>query len=430
MNEFLPRYNKSTSLILVTSYPRRTDRSVESLNAVASYADHLVPHLASNLKKTGSDLIILAEKLKGEEEVYVENDVLVIRCWERNNPAMFFSLRRVFKKLDKVKKVLYQFEFNMMGGSLITLLFPAFLFYIRFRRKKETILLHQVVLDIGELGGHIGLKKGSPKSLFLNFGMNIFYRLVLSAAHHVVVHEEILRKRLSKVSRKEIHVVSHGLGEYSGLVSESFARERLGIAQDEFVVLCFGFITWYKGSDWVVEAFANFFRSNPEAKIKLVMAGGESANLKSHSYYHKYYEKVTEMAAQSEKIVLTGFVPDEMVPYYFAASNVVLLPYRYQMSASGPLALALNFSKPFLLSTMLKETLENPDMKESLAEIDIQNSELLFDLDVQDLYRKITRLIENEELLEKMSLFADHVRKKRHWSITSQKFIDIIYEEK
>ena len=47
--KLLSEFNSENTIIWV--YPGPADRSVENLNAVAAYADHLVPEFARNIER-------------------------------------------------------------------------------------------------------------------------------------------------------------------------------------------------------------------------------------------------------------------------------------------------------------------------------------------------------------------------------------------
>jgi glycosyltransferase involved in cell wall biosynthesis len=55
-----------------------------------------------------------------------------------------------------------------------------------------------------------------------------------------------------------------------------------------------------------------------------------------------------------------GFVPEERVSEIFAACDVVVLPYRVVMAASGPMSHALGHRKPVLLSNEFADFRDTP----------------------------------------------------------------------
>lgn len=426
LKPFLTEYNSQNSVIMISSYPAKKDRSIKYLNAVASYADHLTPELNNSLVAKGKKLIILAEVLDGEE-VYKENEVLVVRGWKRNSLFVFTQLMAVLSLFNNVSKVFLQFEFNMLGGASATGQLPLFLLTQKITGRDVTVLLHQVVENLGDLSGHIGVGKKSVKLFVLQSFLNIFYRLALITSGKIVVHDEILRTRLNRLmTTNKVYVIPHGLGEYKNTCSLFDARGKLGYSHDEFTILCFGFVTWYKGSDWVVDQVSEFIKSNPKEKVKLVIAGGESANLRTKPHYMKFYNDLKAKIDACPQITLTGFISDSDVQYYFCAADVVILPYRTQMSASGPLAVTLSFNKPFLLSDRLLGALETEDIKNAMKDLNMGTEEVSFSLEGSDFFEKIKALKSNESYLNVLSDLSSLVREQRDWTVVSKKFLEVI----
>ena len=424
------KYNKFENVIMVSSFPDSKNRSIQNLNAVASYADHLVPELNKNILSMNSKLIVFAELLYNEKpHAYLENDVLIYRCWKRNSPFVFLQLLKAFSLFNNPKSVFIQFEFNMFGKSLATIMFLPFLLLLRIKAKQVTLLLHQVLLDLSKLSGHINLKKDSLKTKVFNFVLRNFYYFCLLFSTKIIVHEQLLKDRLLKLSKKHVYVIPHGLGEYVSDLTQTDARTKLNIKKDELVILCFGFITWYKGSDWIVEHFSNFCNENKIDKFKLIMAGGQSANLKEQPHYKEFYSKVQNVVNQNDQIELTGFVADDDVPTYFKAANFVILPYRTQMSASGPLAIAIGFEKPFLLSNNLTGVLQTPDVSLALSQVGISSDKIMFDLEKTDLFEKIFDLYTNKDLSKKVIELSSKIKQQRQWNVIAKKFAHLIIDD-
>src|SRR5690606_38212874 len=133
------------------------------------------------------------------------------------------------------------------------------------------------------------------------------------------------------------------------------ARAALQWGEKDTVLLCFGFLAHYKGSDWVVKEIAHFLERSRDSHLRLVLAGGESPNHAGKPHYQQFVSDLTKLAMQHRnRIEITGFIAESRVSTHFCGADLALFPYRAFMSASGPLALALAFGTPFLLSAPLK----------------------------------------------------------------------------
>ncbi len=115
-------------------------------------------------------------------------------------------------------------------------------------------------------------------------------------------------------------------------------RHLLTIPDDAFVVLCFGFVRPYKGIDIVLSALQ---RTSPQ--IHLLLAGEwwhTDPVLRAHC---------DEPTIAARIHVVDHYIPDEDVAAYFAAADVVALPYR-SGSVSGVATLAASAGIPLLVS--------------------------------------------------------------------------------
>lgn len=418
------KYNLNDSVIFITSFPARQNRSIQNLNAVASYSDHLISRFSKLLESKGMKVIILSEILD-EEEVYEEGNVLVVRCWRRNKLPWILDIADAVGKFNKVNKIVVQFEFNMFGGIIATSLLPLLLCGLRLAGKSTILVMHQVVDDLNSLKGH--LDGDSIKISVFNPLLKLFNLTISAIANKLIVHEEVLKARLPQFVRNKIAVISHGVGEYKkGEYEVGSEKKNLGFGEDDFIILCFGFITWYKGSDAIVKSFVEYIKTNPNTNLRLVMAGGESANLKNKPHYQEFYKSVMAAALSCSRITVTGFVSDSDVPSYFKCADLVVLPYRAQMSGSGPLAVAFSFGKPFLLSQKLSGAILNPDFKEELENSGLNAEDLIFDISNNSLFSMIDKLKEDRLYVSKLAKLSESLGNRRSWGAVSEKYLEVI----
>jgi glycosyltransferase involved in cell wall biosynthesis len=133
---------------------------------------------------------------------------------------------------------------------------------------------------------------------------------------------------------KAAHPVYNIFGE---ALPRSEAREKLGLTNDEKVVLFFGYIRKYKGLDTLFEALATL------NGIKLLVVGefyGDEAF---------YRNKISELGIADKLILRDGYLPNDEVAKYFSACDLVVLPYR-SATQSGIVQIAYNFDRPCLVT--------------------------------------------------------------------------------
>lgn len=359
--EYLDKYNNSGTLLVVSSYPPRGAIYGDGIVGVASFAKNSIRSLSSQFK---GKIVVLAEMF-GKTECYEEEDVLVVRCWKRGSFNFYSDLLRTIRTFSKAKVIEIQFEFNSFGGIGLTIAFPAILFVFRLLQKKTVLVVHQVVSDLDSLAGHIGIKSGSMKLKLYSLILCQFYRLLCLCCDKVILTEKELQMRLCDlgVSKDKLTTIVHGGDTDLTPMDQLSSKKKLKIPSSKKVVLVFGFLAWYKGSDVIVEAFNRLTKENPKAPFRLILGGGPNNNHIGKQHYRKYLQTLYYLAKKNKKIRITGFVKEKEIGIYYSAADLVILPYRTFMASSGPLSLALSYERPFLLSEPLKNLFVNGQKK-------------------------------------------------------------------
>lgn len=146
---------------------------------------------------------------------------------------------------------------------------------------------------------------------------------------------------------KPTQLVAHPLYDNFGeKVSKEEARLKLGIKNEELILLFFGFIRKYKGLDLLLNAMKII--KNSKFKIqnsKLLIAGEFYEDRKA------YDEQIEKLDLQESLILHTDFIPDSEVKYYLCAADVVVQPYK-NATQSGVTPLAYHFEKPMIVTNV------------------------------------------------------------------------------
>ena len=122
-------------------------------------------------------------------------------------------------------------------------------------------------------------------------------------------------------------------------VDKSTARQETGIGADELVLLFFGFVREYKGLRYLIEAMpAIKSRIN---NVRLVIAGDFDGQKE------EYMNLIRQNDASDCTDVYDGYIPDKELGKFFAASDLVVLPY-VSATQSGVAQIAYGFEKPVL----------------------------------------------------------------------------------
>jgi D-inositol-3-phosphate glycosyltransferase len=154
----------------------------------------------------------------------------------------------------------------------------------------------------------------------------------------LICHSESTARRVrSAIPHARIDVVPHG--RYTPLVTtlpdRALARRDLGLPPTARVVLFFGFIRRYKGLDLFLDA------------LQLARAKGHDLHgLVAGRALYDVGRSIDRAARQQLPVSWAlRFIPNDEIPMFFAAADVVALPY-VDTSDSGAFELAAAFGKP------------------------------------------------------------------------------------
>jgi glycosyltransferase involved in cell wall biosynthesis len=192
-------------------------------------------------------------------------------------------------------------------------------------------------------------------------------------AHVVTAHE---RSRVEDAVRRRIHrlsplVIAHSMFDRTRLLTEfavepsrlaviphgeygfferaaepadrQQARRSLGLPQDAEVALFFGYIREYKGLDVLLDAWPSVASRRPLARLVIA---GDPVRLPA--------ARRAALASAASRVGADArfeYVPFAEVTRYFAAADVLVLPYRH-ISQSGVLFLALALGLPIVATTV------------------------------------------------------------------------------
>lgn len=156
----------------------------------------------------------------------------------------------------------------------------------------------------------------------------------------IIVHSENNKREmitLLGIDSNKISVIP--IGSYDFLrnekdLTQEKAREGLGIPSGKKVILFFGLIRRYKGLEYLVEAFRHVQAHLDDAML-LVVGNIYAEDLEGFRYYSRLIE---ELRARGDTMCVSEYVPLEKVSSYFAAADLVALPYTKSYTSAILLA--------------------------------------------------------------------------------------------
>lgn len=194
------------------------------------------------------------------------------------------------------------------------------------------------------------------------FGDKSFTRYFIQPVDaFITMSKKVLADLNSFTSGKPATLTPHPLYDNFGeKISIDKARKNLGIGNNDFILLFFGFIRKYKGLDMLFEAISSIKNSaDPIPGLKLLVAG---------EYYDDekiYTDQVSRLGIEDMLIMRTGFIADSEIKHYLCAANVIIQPYR-NATQSGVTPLAYHFEVPMIVTDVGGLAAMVPDGKAGL----------------------------------------------------------------
>lgn len=144
---------------------------------------------------------------------------------------------------------------------------------------------------------------------------------------------------LPRTGAERIRLVPHPTYDFSTAAppDPATARRELGI-QEPHVLLFFGFIKAYKGLMVLLEAVPHL-RALLGEDFRLLVVG---------DFYEDeapYRRRIAELGIADRLTLVSGYVPNEDVPRYFTAADLVVLPYL-SATQSGIIQIAYRYDRP------------------------------------------------------------------------------------
>lgn len=200
------------------------------------------------------------------------------------------------------------------------------LFYMALRsmfagrtlKKPVVISFHTMVTDASKY--FIRLPIPEP---IINRLSWFYIRKLLERADAVIAPSHAISDELRQRApgMKMIKVIPTGIDcmRFNPSIDGSPVRKKYGLENNK-VILHLGRISWEKNIDLVLKGFALLAKRVDEARLMIVGDGPA----KSH-----YLDMVNHMGI-SNKVIFTGFVPDEELPLYYAACDAFATASKFE----------------------------------------------------------------------------------------------------
>lgn len=171
-------------------------------------------------------------------------------------------------------------------------------------------------------------------------------KLVLKKGDRFIVHSEQDAGDLKSIKENAVYrktvLPTYNVFKIQDLTREE-GRRQLQIPDGEKVLLFFGFIREYKGLRYLLRAMPEVM--GRLEKIRLLVVGDFPGNKDA------YLKLAEELGIMSVTHIYDGYIPDREVEKFFAASDLVVLPY-ISATQSAIVQIAYGFEKPVVATNV------------------------------------------------------------------------------
>ena len=171
-------------------------------------------------------------------------------------------------------------------------------------------------------------------------------KMVLKQGDYFVVQSHLDEKDLLQVRPDAKYVVTpHPTYDVFNMsnMSKEAARKILEVKEETPLLLFFGFVREYKGLKYLLRAMPAIKAQIPNIQLWVVGDFGEDKE--------DYIKLIEENHLGDNIVVVEGYIPDQEVEKYFAATDLVVLPY-ISATQSGIVQIAYGFEKPVVVTNV------------------------------------------------------------------------------
>ena len=317
-----------------------------------------------------------------------------------NEWAYFRGIRYLIGAFSTIKKAVNS-KANVVHFHIYHFANREFINFFLFKRKgfKIVATIHDVE-DFVKYGKKINRKK---------------YGRFQKRIDQVIVHSSFAKEQVlhyfEGFNEKNVHIVPHGDSDflYNKPIHKFDARNNLNLPANQDLILFFGQIKKVKGLDVLLHAFVKVRNQRKNTKLLIV---GSPWKVE----WDQFETIIRENKLEDDCILKLDYVANEIVPQYYAASDLVILPYR-KIYSSGVMIRSLDYEAAIIASDL--------DTFRKIIN-DGENGVLFESENAEDLAKKILELIDNKEKIAKLKVEAKKTaQSKFSWELIGKKVNDI-----
>ena len=343
--------------------------------------------------------------LFGQAQGLIENNVLVNLYTNAStiNPKIKgLGFYQFYKRIFNTNKIIAFFRYfiGSLRSHIHAKISKCNIFHYHLFGSSALVVFNMILAKI--FFAKICLTIHDVKSFSNNSKYSFYSKLIYFFADIIITHNKFSADEIiSNYSflENKIQIIPHG--NYIPFIEiekdKNFARQKIGINENKFVLLFFGMIKSVKGLDVLLKAMPEIIKNNKE--VILLIAGKPWRD-----DFSKYEEIIKDLKIEKYCKLDIKFIDYKDVSLYYASSDIVVLPYR-RIYQSGVLMMSLCYKKPVIVSDL-------PSFKEIIVD---QETGVFFSSDDSvSLAQAVSKLMSDNDLVELV--------RKNAYNLMEQKF--------
>jgi len=372
-----------------------------------------VYYLSHSLQKLGYEVHVVARYSENQEDVVNGIKVYYVRGVGNALTRYWRFARAASKKISELNK---EKGFDIIHANLP--LVPSFAI------PKNSARALVCAVHSTWKGEAIVTRRDNPKELNPNEKAMLRFNYLLRSYEKKLMKRSDALIAVSKytvneltdlygIKREKIHVIYNGvdIDKFKPRPNKTELRQQFGLAEDKKIVLFVGRLYHRKGLEVLLQAVPQVLSEFGDTQFAISGTG-----------YKKKEENLKSLAKELNiegQVKFLGYVPDEKLPYLYAASDIFVLPAIYE---NFPFAiLEAQASALPVISTKvggIPEFLNNG-----------QNGFLIDPGDVTQLSQNLLTLLQNQKLAEDMGKTGRAlIEEKFSWQLITGQVIDLYHK--
>ncbi|HET6456409.1 MAG TPA: glycosyltransferase [Armatimonadota bacterium] len=338
-------------------------------------------------------------------------DLDVVAVWDRSSPWNAY-LAQSTERLNTADVVHIQHEYSFWGSVLPRQ--NRFFEQVAGIGKPIVLTAHTLDPTTQVLGLHLPgpLPRKALKLMLAYYPpyRQTIERATFQIADRIIIHDSFAAGKLEGrgIPRSKMGIIPMGIpaANLEPGLGDAF-RRKFGLEGRKLITV-FGFVRPGRGYETALDALTKLGND-----AVLIIAGGPQTE--SQKAYVDSLSADIEVRGLRDRVVITGYLPDEEVPGAMQAADIALIPQEHG-TGSYSLMVALGYGKPILASD-LRFLLEFEDVLWTFKRGDSE-----------DLAGKLRILLEDEETRNRLSGKALAYAKDHSWDKIAEKTVEVYQE--